>query len=65
MRYYFSLEAETCLNDDDGEILFDDDAAVTIARAIANELGRNNPRSKEWAVIARDESGRVVATIRC
>jgi hypothetical protein len=65
MRYFFHLEDGTCLKDEQGEELPNDEAAIVVARAIARDLGKNNPLSKEWNVVARDQEGRTVATIRC
>jgi hypothetical protein len=65
MRYFFSLEDGICSNDEEGEELADDAAAAVVAGKIAQDLSRNNPLAKEWIVVARDVSGKVVAKIHC
>jgi hypothetical protein len=65
MRYFFSLEDGACFDDEEGEELADDRAAAVMAGKIAQDMSRNNPLAKKWTVVARDKSGKVVATVHC
>jgi hypothetical protein len=61
--YYFHIEDGEPVVDPTPEELADDDAAKVHARQIATDLSRGNHQGAEWRVVAKNQTGEIIAEV--
>jgi hypothetical protein len=62
-RYFFNLIHRKLVKDPTGEVLRDDDAAVTAGELIAAKLAAFRPNAQNWTLMIVDRSGAEIARV--
>jgi hypothetical protein len=62
-RYFFNLMHRKLVKDPTGELLRDDDTAVTVGELIAVKLAAFRPNAQNWTLMIVNRSGAEIARV--